>query len=62
MKRWQHQQAVEHPVQVMQAPEPELKPVTPWFKCLSCLEASDILFEGSSYCQRCLKEKLRIGR
>lgn len=31
------------------------------FRCLSCFKNADVLYEGSSYCQDCLKEKLRIG-
>lgn len=32
------------------------------FKCVSCLGACDVLFDGCSYCQGCLKEKMRVGR
>ena len=34
----------------------------PWFKCVSCMSSSEILYEGTSYCVSCLKEKLRTGK
>ncbi len=34
----------------------------PWFKCVACMASSEILFEGTSYCVRCLKHKLRTGK
>jgi len=31
------------------------------FKCIVCFEPCDVMYEGTSYCQECLKEKLRTG-
>lgn len=41
--------------------EPEKKEEPFYFKCVKCWNRSDVLFEGTSYCQDCLKEQLRIG-
>lgn len=30
-------------------------------QCVSCLEKAEVLFEGTSFCRGCLKEKLRTG-
>lgn len=46
---------VEQPVLV----KPDV--VKDWFECVSCLEKATILYEGTSYCRPCIKEKLRTG-
>lgn len=35
---------------------------TGYFECVSCPARCSILYEGSSYCRSCLKEKQRLGR
>lgn len=49
---------VEPPIDFLKS----LPPVAFTLKCLACFGHCDVLFEGSSYCQTCLKEKLRTGR
>jgi hypothetical protein len=30
-------------------------------KCVACMETAEIMFQGTSYCKPCLKERLRTG-
>ena len=32
-----------------------------FLKCIACFKLSDVMFQGSSYCETCLKERLRLG-
>lgn len=68
MKRWNQPPEVQKPI-----PMPEIRielPALPsklpdvgvWFECLACSGKATVLFEGSSYCRSCLKEKLRMGQ
>lgn len=59
MKQWPKQQA---PVAVVEPLKADPRLQAPTFKCISCLGNCDVLFDGTSYCQGCLKEKLRLGR
>jgi hypothetical protein len=65
MKHWKKQNVVESPLELPVIPEfvkvPEIT-VANVFECLSCSDKANVLFEGSSFCRSCLKEKLRVGR
>lgn len=30
--------------------------------CLSCDSDAEVIYQGTSFCKRCVKEKLRVGR
>jgi len=38
---------------------PSVEPMQ--FECIACCGRANILFEGTTYCRSCLKEKLRTG-
>lgn len=64
MKKWQ-------PMQVATGGVPEFiaapvvqnqSAIYEFFKCIGCMTKADVLFDGSSYCEGCLKERLRTGK
>lgn len=62
MKRWNQPAAKPVETPVFQHPVNVDVPVVSFvLKCIGCLEICDVLYEGSSFCQTCLKEKLRRG-
>jgi len=30
-------------------------------KCVGCTDKAEMLFQGTSYCEKCLKERVRTG-
>lgn len=53
MKKW-----TVAPVEVKKEEEPPKQ--TGW-QCIECANKADLLFEGTSYCRKCIEEKIRTG-
>lgn len=62
MKQWNKPETrvVERPLFVPPVVADAVK-VPSWLRCIECTQTCDMLYEGTSYCQKCLKEKLRRG-
>jgi uncharacterized protein CbrC (UPF0167 family) len=52
---------------VIPKPEPITEPVQTAFaqdavlKCVRCFRRAELVFEGTTYCEPCLRESLRTG-
>ena len=50
------------PVSVSPEPIKVLPEPFKGMKCHRCFDESNVMYEGSSWCDKCFKEKLRTGR